>query len=127
MKKLLLTGVAFTALVTGSAMAADQAAPAFRRPVLVEAPFSWSGFYIGIQGGAGWGATDLNQTSVAVSGLGFPTPATPVTNFESASYPLNGWHGGGTAGYNWEIGQLVLGVEGDISAANINGRGNCTS
>ena len=127
MRRLLLTGIAFTALIAGSAMAADLAPrPVYRAPVAVVAPFTWSGFYLGIQGGSGWGTSEWNTTSVTDC-----TPAGGCAAFaseaQSASYNLNGWHGGGTAGYNWQIGQTVLGIEGDISAANINGRGDCTA
>jgi outer membrane immunogenic protein len=125
MKKLLLAGASFAALVAGPATAAaDSAAPVYRRPVAMVAPWTWSGFYLGVQGGAGWGASDGNATSSsAVDSEGFSS-AIPLG---SASYPLNGWHGGGTIGYNWQIGQTVLGVEGDISGSKIDGRGDCTN
>jgi outer membrane immunogenic protein len=126
MKRSLSGGVLLcAALMTVSATAADFGAPLYRAPV-VAAPFAWNGFYLGIQSGAGWGATDLNTTSASVI---FPPEAsgTVPTNFQSASYPLNGWHGGGTIGFNWQTGPVVLGVEADVSGANIEGRGDCTS
>jgi outer membrane immunogenic protein len=96
-------------------------APVYRAPLPA---WSWTGFYIGVQGGTGWGTSDLNGTSFGIPELGIFFSAVP--NGSSASYGLNGWHGGGTVGYNWQAGQLVFGVEGDISGANINGRGDCT-
>jgi len=57
---------------------------------------NWSGFYIGAMGGYGK---------------------------ENSSDPLalKGGFGGGTVGYNWQFGQFVYGVEGDIDWTNING------
>jgi hypothetical protein len=47
MKKLLVTGAVFTALV-GPATAADLARPVYRRPVVVVAPvYTRTGFYVG--------------------------------------------------------------------------------
>ena len=57
MKKLLLTGVALTALLNGSAAAADlRARQAYKAPPLVEAAYNWSGFYVGVH--AGYGIAD---------------------------------------------------------------------
>ena len=39
----------------------------------------------------------------------------------SVSFGTHGFIGGGTAGYNWQTGALVLGVEGDISYSDVNG------
>jgi outer membrane immunogenic protein len=42
------------------------------------------------------------------------------------SYGINGFHGGGTIGFNYQAGPVVLGVEADLSAADISGNGNCS-
>src|SRR5262245_8568773 len=57
-----------------SAAAADLPVgqPVMKAPPIVEAPFTWTGFYIGIQGGYGW--ADHEQTTVSNSlPLGFCT------------------------------------------------------
>ena len=56
MKKILLAGVAFTALIAGPAIAADLARPVYRAPVaVVAAPaWNWTGFYIGGNLGGAW-------------------------------------------------------------------------
>jgi outer membrane immunogenic protein len=41
------------------------------------------------------------------------------------SYGINGFHGGGTIGFNWQTGPVVLGVEADVSVSNLTGDGNC--
>ncbi|HEX3496356.1 MAG TPA: porin family protein, partial [Methylocella sp.] len=55
MKKFLLAGAALLTVISGSAMAADMARPApvySKAPMLT--PFSWTGFYIGGDGGYGY-------------------------------------------------------------------------
>jgi len=48
MRKLLLSGIAFAALIAGPATAADLARPVYRRPVVVVAPvYTSTGFYVG--------------------------------------------------------------------------------
>ena len=63
MKKLLLAGVAVIALGTISASAADiqrRQMPA-KAPMYVPPPlYSWTGFYIGINGGGAWGRSDYS-------------------------------------------------------------------
>ncbi len=62
--------------------------------------FSWSGLYAGgnLGGGAG-------RTSFVVSAPGL---------FTSTSDEIRGFVGGGQAGYNWQFGPLVAGIEGDL-------------
>jgi outer membrane immunogenic protein len=114
MKKLLLTGVAFAALIAGPAMAADLGAPVYRAPVLVPvAVSSWTGFYVGFNGGYGWSNSS--------------TTTTPFQNFPGLVIPpwalsqnLNGAVFGGQLGYNYQIANWVVGVEGDFDWAGIN-------
>jgi outer membrane immunogenic protein len=42
----------------------------------------------------------------------------------STPYDIKGGFGGGTVGYNWQISNWVLGVEGDISKSDIKGAGD---
>ena len=79
-------------------------------PVTYARPFSWTGLYVGAQVGYGWGTTD------AKSG--------PLSGFDQTySYDTNGWVGGGHAGYNWQVQNLVFGIETDIEASSIGGNG----
>jgi outer membrane immunogenic protein len=50
-----------------------------------------------------------------------------VPNSLRSSNTLSGFHGGGTAGYNFQYGQVVFGVEGDFSGANIEGSADCSN
>jgi outer membrane immunogenic protein len=122
-KKLLFTGVAFTALIGGSAMAADLARPVYRHPVAVAAPvYSWTGFYVGGNVGYAWGHSDITPnfycTDPAQAGCSVNVPAN-LANINAASIGSlsnNRFTGGGQVGYNWQIGGLVLGVESDFNA-----------
>jgi outer membrane immunogenic protein len=109
MRKVLLAGVGILALGVASASAADMP----RRPMPAKAPFyvppawTWTGFYIGVNGGGGWGRSD------------FSAP------FATGSFDTSGWLVGGTLGYNYQMGPAVLGIEGDIDYSDIRGSAPC--
>ena len=112
-------------LLSGSASAADMAVKA--RPLPVVDVWNWTGFYIGGNVGYGWSDGDRTVTarpSDAQSALLLNTfafdfgPARPPVSFATS-----GVTGGLQAGYNWQLSNWVVGVEADINAANINGRG----
>ena len=90
----------FAAAMACPSQAADIARPAYKAPVYV-APFSWSGFYVGINGGYGWGDSDWSSPITT----GHPKP--------------NGGLVGGTLGYNLQTGNWVWGIEGDMDWADI--------
>ncbi len=115
MKRLVLAGLGALAVVTmtGAANAADmqrrQAMPA--KAPMYEAPYNWTGFYVGINGGGGFGHSNWSNV------LG--------TN----GFNLSGAVVGGTIGYNYQMGEAVIGVEGDGDWSNIRGStsgGACT-
>src|SRR5436309_14412925 len=95
MKKILLASACLLAL-TGAASAADLAArPYTKAPVAMASVYDWTGFYLGIVGGGAW---EDSSTDPKVKG-GFV---------------------GGTAGYNWQTGNVVFGLEADGSWADGN-------
>ena len=100
--------VAAACLVFGSAsvFAADlPTRPEPVAPVPYVPAFSWTGFYLG--GELGWIRTDPQYTT-GVLLLGAPFVVSPaVSNKNGVSYGL-------LAGYNYQAGNVVLGVEGDI-------------
>lgn len=105
-KELLLCSAVFAATIA-SASAADLPVRTMA-PLPAAAPiFTWTGFYIGINAGGKWADFDHTVTSGAAT-LGF----TGDTN--------SSWIAGGQLGYNWQIGQWVLGIEGDIDAQDFN-------
>jgi outer membrane immunogenic protein len=113
MKKLLLSGVAFTSLIAGPAMAADLGAPVYRRPVAVVAD-NWSGFYVGGNIGgslAGISSQDaMSIRGVPPAAMPLATPIQTLTDTHFAAGVL----GGGQIGWNWQVSPyLVLGIEAD--------------
>jgi outer membrane immunogenic protein len=104
MKRVLLAFVSLAAL-TSAAAAADLPPPVaqnyYKAPAYLPA-YSWTGFYAGINGGGGWGSSS------------WQVPAT-------GRFDTSGGLVGGTLGYNYQFGQVVAGLEGDIDWADING------
>jgi outer membrane immunogenic protein len=112
--------VLLAAAVSGPVFAADlPAAPqAYAPPSAVVPPpiYSWTGCYLGIEGG---GAIGQSQHVSA----GLPNPATtglPITN----NFNVDGGAFGGTVGCNYQISNIVFGVENDMSWTNITGTRN---
>ena len=105
MKKILLASVALFGFA-GAASAADlpvRAAPP--APIIAAAPiFTWTGFYVGAQIGYGWNAND--NDIVLPSGF--------VVQSGDFGDSGDGFLAGVHAGYNYQIGSFVLGVEGDV-------------
>jgi outer membrane immunogenic protein len=104
MKKLLL--IAAAALIAAPAFGADMRMPV-KAPPPVAPVATWTGFYIGLNGGYSWGRARTDTVTVAVPG--FAAVAIPVTD----NADLNGGVFGGQIGYNWQISNWVWGLEGD--------------
>jgi outer membrane immunogenic protein len=109
--------VALTAVGTVAAQAADlptrKEAPA---PVFVPPPFTWTGFYVGVNVGGAW--TSGNRSAQIFAPAAFPFP---VSTFFPGSFGSgqSGVIGGGQAGYNWQTGSFVLGVETDFDGTSL--------
>jgi outer membrane immunogenic protein len=108
MKRLLMAGALALVAVT-QAIAADlppPMAPPPRAPAayvpIVSPAYNWSGFYLGLNTGYGFGDSTWS------------TPA-------SSSFAVDGAMAGATLGANYQIGQLVLGIEGDYDWQNVRG------
>ena len=102
----LLGAAAAIAMFAGAAQAADYAAP--------DLP-SWTGAYIGVVGGYGWG--DLDFEADIVHSLDTPTTRNPGRSIDVEGFLL-----GGQAGYDFDMGNgLVLGVAGDWSWSDMDG------
>jgi outer membrane immunogenic protein len=102
-----LAGALGLAAVTPG-LAADLPRPAYKAPIYTApAPaFSWSGFYVGVNAGYGWGKVDLSN----IAGTG--------------SVSTKGGLIGGTLGYNMQAGVWVWGLEGDIDYSWVKGSDN---
>lgn len=103
------------------AMAADMARPMpVKAPPLVVAQI-WDGWYGGIHGGYGWNdpTATFDATTFANS---LPHPGLTVTAATppfSLSVQPEGVFGGIQLGRNWQSGNLVYGIEADLSLADI--------
>jgi outer membrane immunogenic protein len=97
------------------AQAADLASRPAEPAAPVAVPYSWTGLYVGVHGGGGWGRENDNQDSLFQPPPGVPGPG------GVAKFDLDGFIGGGHLGYNYQIQQFVLGIEGDLDYASIKG------
>jgi outer membrane immunogenic protein len=111
MKRVLLAAAAIAASFSGTASAADLRARA--RPVpAVAAFYNWTGCYVGGNGGGWWANRRFSN-----DGFGFNN---------GNDHTASGGLGGVQAGCNYQIGALVLGVQGDWdwgSVSEDDGRG----
>jgi outer membrane immunogenic protein len=109
MKKFLFLSTIVFALTAGPALAADLCCT--KAPPPPCCAWSWAGFYIGGNAGAGWASGNTSAI------------ATPPGTTDLLTMTLNGTGavGGVQAGYNWQLNpSMLLGLEGDWDAANIN-------
>jgi outer membrane immunogenic protein len=93
-------------LLTASASAFAADLPS-KRPPPVYAPipiFTWTGFYVGADIGYAWGYNNYLVGAAAAPGFNKP----------------NGEIGGLHVGYNYQINQFVVGLEGDVQGADFN-------
>jgi opacity protein-like surface antigen len=108
MRRLLTTALSLLAL-GGAARAADLP-PAPQLPPLEAQPV-WTGFYAGLNVGGAFGSS---RNAFSITGFGLPTFSTP----------LQGVVGGGEAGYNWQTGPWVLGLEANFEGSGLSGSRN---
>jgi outer membrane immunogenic protein len=135
MKKLILAGLAFGALVA-PAFAADMP---LKDPVYTKAPppapCIWCGFYIGANAGGTWSSSSsvaVNSVATQDFGPGPSSYAAASAAGASGSVPAgsrSGFIGGGQIGYNWQMPGILprtwlAGVETDIQGGS--GRGSGT-
>jgi outer membrane immunogenic protein len=89
----------------------DDRVGTFQPPMLykapVEAPWTWAGYYLGLNFGYSWGKsrTDAFFDDTLGGGGTFAT---------SSSFALNGAAWGAQTGYNWQFGNWLVGVESDV-------------
>ena len=118
MRKHLLTLLAAAGL--GAATAHGASAADMSMPPIYKAPpplyFTWTGWYVGLNGGGGWGRS--NQTA-SFNATGFPAGST-------GNFNTSGGLAGGTIGYNYQMGQWLVGAEADLDWSNIRGTFNGT-
>ncbi len=107
----MIVAFAASAAFAGPAAAADM-------PARVKAPplqlYGWSGCYMGLNAGYGWGRNSFTDAiENAASGAVFR-----FTDFDLTS---NGWFGGSQIGCNVQWAEAVFGIETDFQAGNVKG------
>lgn len=118
--KRISVAVGVLAISVISASAADLApAPYTKAPAAAEA-YNWTGFYVGGNEGYGWGSGNITGTTVA-PGIFIPADAAAISTAASPRLHADGITGGGQAGYNWQTGAAVFGVEADMNVFHLRG------
>jgi outer membrane immunogenic protein len=126
------------ALAVGMTAASAADLP-LKAPPLVVPPFSWAGFYVGVNAGGVWDRSSFdldpggyslpsiffNDPTGAFAGLGpvaivlipgtIPLPGTVTLDSGRRSSFL----GGVQAGYNWQFGSTVVGLEGQVDGLKV--------
>jgi outer membrane immunogenic protein len=95
LRKILLASAALVAFA-GAASAADMPARMATKAVPYLAVYNWTGFYAGVNLGYGWGRASDDTGAVS---------------------SMNGVIGGGQIGYNWQMNNLVVGLETDFQGS----------
>jgi len=88
-----ILGAVLSFATAGAALAADLPAGNYYTAPATLGAYSWAGPYLGANLGYEWGAVSNNPTKPS------------------------GLEGGIEAGYNWQFGQFVTGVEGDLNVS----------
>lgn len=98
--------ITFVVVCTQIASAADM--PVKAVPKVAKLPYDWTGLYLGGHLGYLWGHTRVEEDGEVTE----PNAST------------SGTIGGVLAGYNWQSGPVVFGLEGDIGWTNAHGTGS---
>src|SRR5437660_8078172 len=85
--------------LAGGSVAEAQPAPYYQPGPAYNPIYTWTGFYVGINGGGGWGRSQWDGVD---------------------TFDVSGGLIGATVGYNWQFGGTVIGAEGDIDWSAIN-------
>jgi outer membrane immunogenic protein len=125
--KSVASGFSMLALVAAVAPASAADLPVKAPPPVVAAVYDWTGFYIGVHGGGGWGKKDGTSQDFLVGGV--------VVAASQATIKPSGWLAGGQIGYNfyqsptpwWFGGRVVIGVEAQGSWADMDESVTCFS
>jgi outer membrane immunogenic protein len=115
--------VALTAAPAAFAADMPAQAPVYTKAPVVAPAYSWSGFYAGVNAGGAWGNSSLNTSTTFDPALGyFASSSVPAVNaVGSQKAKPNGFTGGVEAGYNWQTGSFVFGVESDFNYLGLRG------
>ena len=107
MTKTIRAGIAVAALLIApiAAQSADLNRGTYKSPAYTAPAYAnWTGFYVGINGGYGFGKSNWSAGAVT-----------------TGDFNVTGAMAGGTAGYNFQTGTWVWGIEGDLDWSGMKG------
>jgi len=116
MKRIAAT-LGLTVASTTIASAADLPARVYTKAPVAAQIYDWTGFYIGANVGVGVSRAP-SAVDVPSINLGDSIPSSVVGTAGAV--------GGGQLGYNWQSGNIVLGLETDIQGASLQTNRTCT-
>jgi len=112
-----VAGIAFAGAFSVSSAFADGGYPLYGgapsmkdEVVYAPPPIVWSGFYLGLHAGYGWGNSDWKALTDIFD---------PILAGDRLSHDPDGGLVGGHIGYNFQAGRFVFGIEGTLSGTNI--------
>jgi outer membrane immunogenic protein len=92
--------------------------PVKAAPPPMAAIFSWTGFYIGVNGGGAFGQGHNVIVNETLAGAPFVSGTWPGRGTFGSLEPRGGF-GGGQIGYNYQVQNWVWGIEADLQGASI--------
>src|SRR4051812_8054093 len=98
MKRVAIALLGILSLALTAANAADLPRRGVAMPTKAQAyapVYNWTGLYLGLSGGGTWGHSSWSNPS-------------------TGDFNVSGGLVGGTVGYNWQTGNIVLGAEADL-------------
>jgi outer membrane immunogenic protein len=107
MKSIAMLAMIGLAAMAGAASAADMAVPYGKAETFVVPAYSWSGGYVGLNVGYGFG----RSSDTAALGV-------PSLFVDTANLTANGFNGGGQIGFNVQMQNWVWGFETDLQGTN---------
>jgi outer membrane immunogenic protein len=113
-RKLLIALAALTASDAANASDLAPRTPTYKAP-MPAAAVSWTGFYVGANGGGAWGLRCWTFVATAPA-VGLPAP------LDEGCHNPSGGVLGGQIGYNWQAGLMVFGLEAQGDWTNLQGR-----
>jgi outer membrane immunogenic protein len=122
MRRILASTTIVSAITFSAVFSMAQAADIPRKSVPVVQPtqalplFTWTGLYVGVNGGY---AFQTGQSRLTGSPGLLATGFAPLGRANTLG---NGFTVGGTVGYNYQIGNIVAGIEGDLNYLDLGKR-----
>jgi outer membrane immunogenic protein len=108
MRETITALLVLTAGVSAVSAADLRPAPVKALP-MVQSIYNWTGFYLGVNVGGGWSNANMDFSTA-----GFPS-------FAGVDNHMAGVIAGGQAGYNWQSGSMVFGIEADFQYSGMKG------